>query len=175
MPNIFSPEARFPLALAAATALALILAAAPASVLAAEYDDEDYAEDAQDTAPAAEFAASDEEVIVRAPRMQRRGEYGAPLRDVSMSRTVSIADLDLTTADGVRILETRIRSTARNLCRQLDVMHPVKADNSPPCYQAAVQDAMYQAEDAIAQARNAEADLGADLSADTGQGDTDEE
>lgn len=153
------------LAMVAASALGIALAAAPA--IAANDDDyqagdqyqNDQAESdadgaAVDTAANEDVAANDEEIEVTAPRARVRGELGAPLRDVSMSREVSFADLDLTTNDGARTLESRIRSTARNLCRQLDIMHPVKADNSPPCYQTAVNDAMAQAEDAIAQARD---------------------
>jgi hypothetical protein len=39
------------------------------------------------------------------------------------------------------------------MCQQLDAMYPIKADDSPPCYRAAVDQAMYQADAAISQAR----------------------
>lgn len=126
-------------------------------------DDTSYDEDSSDEGDAdtaanedadTAVARTEEGVVVTAPRPHRRGEYGAPIRTVSSSRDVSFADLDLTTDEGAMVLETRIRSTARTLCRNLEIMHPVAADDSPPCYQTAVADAMAQAEDAIAQARD---------------------
>jgi UrcA family protein len=143
----------------AATALALVLAAAPAGANEdpAYQDDQAYSSDEEyaDEAPAEDsaYAVAEDEVLVTAPRRRLRGDHGAPIRDVAMSREVSFADLDLTTRDGAHALEARVRQTARNLCRQLDVMHPVKADDSPPCYETAVEGAMIQAEAAIADAR----------------------
>jgi UrcA family protein len=138
----------------AATALALVLAAVPASANEDSYQDEAYSDEAAADEMAADESVAGDEVLVTAPRARVRGEYGAPLRDVSLSREVSFADLDLRTADGAYALEARVRQTARTLCRQLDVMHPVKADSSPPCYETAVEGAMIQAEAAIADARD---------------------
>ncbi len=138
-------ESKYLWGLIGATALTLVFAVKPANALGNE--DGSYSGD-NGTA-----IVSDTEVLVTAPRVRMRGDYGAPLRDVALSREVSFADLDLTTADGAAILETRIRQTARSLCRQLDVMHPVKADNSPPCYQTAVEGAMMQAAAIVADAR----------------------
>jgi hypothetical protein len=36
---------------------------------------------------------------------------------------------------------------------KLDVRYPVSADNSPPCYSTAVRNAMYEADEAISDAR----------------------
>ena len=137
--------------LLSASVIALGLAAAPAAFAAS---DDEYVED---EATADTTVVADDEIVVTAPRA-RRGEYGAPIRNVAMSRDVSFADLDLTTNDGARALEARIRSTARNLCRQLEVMHPVATDDSPPCYETAVDDAMIQATAAIADARDVASD-----------------
>jgi UrcA family protein len=82
-----------------------------------------------------------------------RSELGTPYKLVSLSKPVRIDDLDLRTRRGVRILRNRIRLTARLLCRDLDERYPVTADNSPPCYSNAMQDAMYRANLAIADAR----------------------
>jgi UrcA family protein len=141
MPDFF--ESKYLWGLVAATALTVVFAVTPAGA----QDEGAYADDD------AAVVVSDDEVLVTAPRTRVRGDLGAPLRDVALSREVSFADLDLTTNDGVAILETRIRATARNLCRQLDVMHPVKADNSPPCYQTAVDGAMMQVAGIVADAR----------------------
>ncbi len=128
------------LALLAASAIGLALAA-PAAGAPGYGDEKSYNQN------------GNEEIEVTAPRSHARGEYGAPIRDVAISREVRFDDLNLRTGHGVRVLKTRIRSMARVLCTELDAMHPVAADNSPPCYQTAVRDAMYQADDAIAQAR----------------------
>jgi UrcA family protein len=95
-----------------------------------------------------------ENVIVVGPRYHReRGHLGGPIETVSASRDVSFRDLDLRTHYGAHKLHQRIKSTARTLCNSLDNRYPVTADNSPDCYSNAVQEAMLQADDAIAQAR----------------------
>ena len=84
----------------------------------------------------------------------RQGELGAPIENVSLSREVRYDDLDLTTPDGIHELRARIRFTAAQECRQLDTMYPIAADDSPPCYRTAVEGAMEQADNAIAQAQH---------------------
>jgi UrcA family protein len=149
--------------LMAASALALALAIAPATPAGAN-EDEQYSEDGgyadpndvsdQDMYDDEDTAYADEdEVVVQAPRARVRGEYGAPIREVSLSREVSFSDLDLRTRSGERTLRARVHAMARTLCRQLDIMHPVAAPDSPDCYTTAVNDAMYEVDDAIAQAR----------------------
>ena len=97
---------------------------------------------------------STEEVIVTAPRPpQERGDYGAPIRDVALSSEIRFDDLDLTTGYGARALQRRVSATARDLCRRLEVRYPVATSDSPPCFQTAYENAMDQADEAIAQAR----------------------
>jgi len=121
-----------------AAALSLALSAIPAA--AQDYRDVSY--------------GSTEEVIVTAPRPpEARGSFGAPIRDVALSGDVRYDDLDLTTGYGARTLEHRVSRAARDLCRRLDVRYPVATADSPPCYQTAYEDAMDQADAAIAQAR----------------------
>jgi UrcA family protein len=149
------------MSLMAASALALVLAVAPAGANEDPYEDQTEYTDPNAPADAAyenegmdRATAGDDEVVVQAPRSRVRGVYGAPIREVSLSREVSFADLDLRTRAGERVLRARVHTMARNLCRQLDIMHPVAAPDSPDCYTAAVDDAMYQVDDAIAQARD---------------------
>ena len=87
---------------------------------------------------------------------QPRSELGAPNVRVSLSREVRFDDLDLRTRHGVRILRARIQLTARLLCRDLDERYPVTADDSPPCYKNAVDDALYRADRTIAGVRGDE-------------------
>jgi UrcA family protein len=104
--------------------------------------------------------SGDEEVIVRAPRYHapERSTIGAPIQTVGTSQPVRFDDLDLRTAWGVRRLHDRIEHTARLLCRQLDARYPIPASDSPDCYRNAVDDAMYQADQAIAQAQDGQDD-----------------
>jgi len=151
---------RFPL-LAAASVVGLTLAVLPAAA-----QDDDYGP-APQYAPEGDYApppdaqydqaAPDEDVIVRVPRPRytpREGALGAPVENVSLSQEVRYDDLDLTTQDGVDELRERIRDTARAECRQLDAMYPVAADDSPPCFRTAMEDAMQQADEAIDRARS---------------------
>src|SRR5687768_9010154 len=80
---------------------------------------------AQGVSPPSEAS---EEVIVRAPYVVRReplARAGAPSNFsnpelISLSRGVSYADLDLSKAQGVAELETRVRTTARDVCQELN-------------------------------------------------------
>ena len=95
-----------------------------------------------------------EEVIVTAPPLpQERGHLGGPIVEAALSGEVRYDDLDLTTGYGARVLEHRVSRVAHDLCRRLDVRYPVATSDSPPCYQTAYDDAMDQADQAIARAR----------------------
>ena len=95
-----------------------------------------------------------EEITVYGPRRhESRGDQGAPIQDVAISQPVRFDDLDLRTNWGARELRNRIEYTARVMCQRLDTMYPIKADDSPPCYRTAVDQAMYQADAAISHAR----------------------
>ena len=134
------------LALGAASALGLMLGAS--SIQAQEYGP--YGNEG----PFYGNGASEEiEVIAPRHRQERSDVTGAPIRDVAISQAVRFDDLDLRTDWGARALKDRIRYTARTMCRQLDFRYPVSTDDSPPCYQTALDDAMPQADAAIAQAR----------------------
>jgi UrcA family protein len=127
--------------LALCTVLTLVFAA-PAA-LAQDYG-----------APAYDRAAAHEQITVQAPRYHpRRSAIGAPIREVAISRPVRFDDLDLATPWGAHVLRDRIRVTARELCNRLNFEYPVTASDSPPCYRTALQNAMYRADEAIADAR----------------------
>jgi UrcA family protein len=95
-----------------------------------------------------------ENVEINGPHVgQSHGKLGEPLMLTSISQQVYFDDLNLRTGRGAHILKQRVRLTARMLCRELDERYPVTADDSPPCYSAALEDSMYQANRAIAEAR----------------------
>jgi UrcA family protein len=107
------------------------------------------------------YAQAPEEVIIRAPRYHapQRSTIGAPIRDVAISEPVRFDDLDLNSDHDVRRLESRVRERAGNLCRRLDVTHPITvSDGGPSCYREAVADAMDQVDAAIDQARGYDRD-----------------
>jgi UrcA family protein len=87
------------------------------------------------------------EVVVTPERL---GPDGRPM---TMSRTVSIADLDLRYDRDVREMQRRVRTTARRICDDLgerDVIPSVERN----CVNDAVRRTDYQMQTAIAQARS---------------------
>jgi UrcA family protein len=126
------------------TTLAAIISLTLGSVPAMAQSDRDLA-----------YADSTERVIITAPRPpQDRSAIGAPIVDVAISQEIRIDDLDLRTGYGVRMLERRVSDTARALCQRLNLRYPIATSDSPPCYEAAYEDAMAQADEAIARARD---------------------
>jgi UrcA family protein len=133
-----------------ASALGLALAASSANAQDYQYGSPNYGP------PPSYGPASGppQEITIYGPRRhEQRGDLGAPIQDVAISQAVRFDDLDLRTNWGARELRNRIEYTARVMCQRLDTMYPIKADDSPPCYRAAVDQAMYQADAAISQAR----------------------
>jgi len=135
------------LATAAAGACAAMLAASSASAQTYDrYDDNGY----RDTS---------EGVIVTAPhRLHQRSTIGAPIDRFRVSEAVPIDDLNLRTRWGEHLLRARILMAARRVCDRLndsvypDFVTPPTTD-SPPCVRTAISRAMYQADAAIAEAR----------------------
>jgi UrcA family protein len=83
-----------------------------------------------------------EEFVITAPRHHNyRSAIGAPIEDVSLSETVRYDDLDLRTDWGIHKLHERISAKAQELCRRLDVTHPIAVSDSPPCYRTAMDEA----------------------------------
>ena len=114
------------------------------------------AQDYDQGAPAYDRSAPPETVEVYAPRYrhhEERSSIGAPIVYASYSQDVRYDDLDLRTPWGAHELRMRIRDVAGELCRKMDVRYPIATSDSPPCYRAAYEKAMYQADNAIAEAR----------------------
>ncbi len=94
-----------------------------------------------------------EEVVVVAPRLVRHTERtstGSTIERVTLTRRVSVRDLDLTRHADVMELEERVNATAREACDYLAEMFPLASPDTPDCVSRAVDDAMEQAEEAIA-------------------------
>lgn len=105
-------------------------------------------------------AQSTTEVVVEAARVQptgERGSTGAPIDVISVTHRVSYKDIDIATASGAKVLETRIETAAKAACKEIDTLYPLRtpAPGSPPCEKTAVDKAMVQARAAIAAAEKA--------------------
>jgi UrcA family protein len=84
-------------------------------------------------------------------------EAGIPIERFQLDRTVSYANLDLSTPAGVTELKKRVRETARQACEALgsaDLTDLSEMDNGA-CVRNATENAMAQVNAAIANARPA--------------------
>jgi UrcA family protein len=96
-----------------------------------------------------------EEVIVQAPyfRAERGTVFGLPGK-VSLSRTVSYSDLDLTSYEGAHELKARVADMARQVCDELRDAYPVRQQpGETKCFEGAYRNAMIRADAAIRDAR----------------------
>ncbi|MFL5297029.1 MAG: UrcA family protein [Phenylobacterium sp.] len=81
----------------------------------------------------------------------RLGPDGRP---ATLSRVVSIADLDLRYDRDVREMQRRVRTTARQICNELGDTDSRLTLTQPSCTEDAVRSAQRQVNFAIAQARS---------------------
>ncbi len=82
-----------------------------------------------------------------------RSNTGIPLRDVSLSYGVNIADLDLATQYGPMALEKRVKDAAMAACEELGQKYPQSTPNTDACARAAADKAMVRAHQLVAKAR----------------------
>ena len=88
-----------------------------------------------------------EELTVRAAREVTVGKTstGVPITEITVESRVSFGDLNLTTDEGVRELESRIRDAAASSCRDIVVQFPVQGSSDAECIRRAVKGAMTEA------------------------------
>lgn len=91
-----------------------------------------------------------EEITVEAAR-PGRSAIGAPINTVTTRRVVNYADVSLTTASGVKVLENRIHEAARSACAELEQKYPVAAegDTTQKCIEKSVEGPMVNARKAV--------------------------
>lgn len=104
-----------------------------------------------------------EEITVVAPYraehkvVGRSSSTGAPVELISLTRHVSYADLDLTKAIDVTVLENRVKAIAKDSCKELEKMYPELTHPAVPsdqnCVKTATDDGMKQVKAAAAAAR----------------------
>jgi UrcA family protein len=90
------------------------------------------------------------EVVVEASHVEATTVKGAPA--LSIVYKVSYADLNIGTNSGAVELQKRIKDSATQACGQLKKLYPNSVETDPPCVQAAIKNAMAQANKAIAAA-----------------------
>jgi UrcA family protein len=111
------------------------------------------------SAPA--LAQPQEEITVTAPyevhrKDAGRAASGAAIEVISLTRHVTYSGLDLTKQADVTELESRIKRTAKEACKQLDSLYPEAIYPSMPsnqnCIKAATDEGMTQVKAATAAA-----------------------
>ncbi len=92
------------------------------------------------------------EVTVTAPSMKTMGRdaSGAPVRQATASARIRYSPIMLTTNSGRALVNDKVAEVARGLCRKLDTMSVVLADDEITCVQQAVNGAKVQIAAAIA-------------------------
>ena len=77
---------------------------------------------------------------------------GIPTEEVTVTRRVSYADLDLKTHAGTQALKARIEKAAELACKQLDELYPLEQEEAPTCIKESAAKADRQVQEAIAAA-----------------------
>ena len=102
-------------------------------------------------------------VEIQAGQVQKtevRVDYtGIPVEQLQVDRTVSYADLDLTTSSGAAELNRRVTEAAKEDCKQLDAADPIDLSDTDDfsCIKAAADRAMKQVKAAIVAAQTSSA------------------
>ncbi|MHB1871307.1 MAG: UrcA family protein [Steroidobacteraceae bacterium] len=77
---------------------------------------------------------------------------GIPTEEVTVTRQVSYADLDLRTHAGTQALKERVKKAAELACKQIDELYPLEQGEAPTCIKQSVEMADSQVHEAIAAA-----------------------
>ncbi len=93
--------------------------------------------------------SSSGDITVYGRPYERDPATGAQIDTVREQRAVRIADLDLNTHWGARMLRHRVQRAAAEMCDDLDMRYVTVDSGSRDCYRDAVRDAMAQAEDIV--------------------------
>ena len=106
----------------------------------------------------AAFAQQPAEVTVEASRIVKervgRSPTGAPINSLSLSYTVSYADLDLSTQAGVATLKDRVNDAAKDACKEISRLYPASTPGDAECVASAVKEAMSKVDAASKAAAN---------------------
>jgi len=105
----------------------------------------------------ASFAQQTAEVVVEAarPQVTHSTANGFPIDVITIRHRVSYKDIDISTNAGAEVLQQRIKDAAKEACKDIDKLYPnvFVSSGVAVCEKAAIDDAMVQANAAIANAR----------------------
>lgn len=79
---------------------------------------------------------------VRGSGLAHSSLTGASTDLISISQSVSYADLNLATVSGAQEMEARVRNTAKALCDKLEQRYPLSGNNPETCVKNAVSKGM---------------------------------
>lgn len=95
-----------------------------------------------------------EDVTVQASQIVKvhtgKSWSGIPVYTVSVTHAVPAADLDLSTSEGMVILEDRVEEAAQHGCREIGMAHPDAAPDNQACTRRAVSETMAQVRELLA-------------------------
>jgi UrcA family protein len=110
-------------------------------------------------AGSAAFAQQVEGVTVVAARTVKeqigRAPNLAPINAISLSYSVSFADLDLSTSAGAAALDQRVKDAAMAACKEITKLYPQARPDDAACAKAAVGEAAAKVHDAVGAAGKA--------------------
>jgi len=99
-------------------------------------------------------ATPPENVTVQAPRIHSDHNYlNVPTNNVTLSKPVSFADLNLCTGAGARELRERVRAASKDVCDRLAEAYPHQMPGSTSCYHDAMNTAQPKVDYAIGSVR----------------------
>jgi len=78
---------------------------------------------------------------------------GVPTEEVTVTRRVSYADLDLKKYSDVQALKQRVKEAAKLACKQIDTLYPQEQSDTRSCIGQSVAEADRQVDEAIAAAQ----------------------
>jgi UrcA family protein len=89
---------------------------------------------------------------VRQANVVGRTSSGVPIEQITLTRKVSFADLNLKTQAGAAELEKRVKDTAKSACDELDTLYPLTKSvaETATCVKKSTDDAMVMVRRAIA-------------------------
>ncbi len=103
-------------------------------------------------------AQAAEEITVQGTRVldeksAGRTSTGIPIRDISLSYGINIADLNLASQYGPIELEKRVHKAAKTACEEIGRRYPLSTPSDAVCTKVATDKAMVKVHELVAEAR----------------------
>ena len=92
------------------------------------------------------------DAVVQREILDNSSSLPAPVLELSLSRRINVADLDLETEYGSMALEKRVKDAAKAMCQTLGQKLPLSTPNDERCAKVATHEAMVKARELITKA-----------------------